>query len=323
MSLQSKIAELDEQIKEIEGTEKEAVETVVEEKETEKKEEDAGKEADKESEPEAKGEPEKKEEVADDKGGDEKNKAPDAAAFARMRIEANAAKKRAEAAEARAAELAVARQPEVKKVETDAEPDKDTDPDAHVRWELRQANKKLQTVAEWQEKEQKKRDYEERKSAAERAFENYENNFKATVEDYQDVSNFGVQVIANSLRTLNPDLKGNDLAEAVKMHILRLSGQAEAAGHDPVEYLYHQFKTWGYTPKKAEGGEEKKEELKPDLKKIVENKKKSANSLSAGGKSGNNSLTRAGLLAKGGMTPASLARMTPAQFEEMRSLEAS
>lgn len=243
--------------------------------------------------------------------------APDAAAFARLRREQAAEKRRADALEAQ-----LKLQPkaaEVKKPETaNDEPDPNADPEAHLRWELAQTKAQLKDVADWKAQQTQKEQRTALRDNAIKAFESYEEGFKPTVTDYEEVMNHGISAITASIRTLNPMLKGEALGDAIKMQILRLAGQAEAAGHDPAEYLYHQAKSWGYRPKAADkpADEEKK---KPDLKSIVDHKKKSASSLSPGGKGGNAPLSREAVLDKS-FGLADFARLTPSQLRELESL---
>lgn len=247
---------------------------------------------------------------------------PDNAAFAALRREKAAEKRRADALEEQ-----LKLQP--KKVEQEkapaavvTEPDANLDPEAHLRWELAQTRAQLKEVADWKAQQTYKEQQTSLRDNAVKAFQDYESAFSPTVADYKDVMDHGLAAISASIRTLNPMLKGEALNDAIQRQVLRLAGQAEASGHDPVEYLYHQAKSWGYQPKQEAVQEQKEEEKpKPDLKKIVDHKKKSATSLKAGGKNGNTPLSREAVLDKGfGLQD--FAKLSPAQLRELEQMEA-
>lgn len=264
------------------------------------------------------------EELADKKEPPAEDKAPENADFARLRREKAASDRRAAAAEE-----ALKRQPAKpaeapKPADVDAEPDQNTDPEAHLRWELRQARNELKGLSDWRQSEEKKQQKKSVKDNAVKAFGGYEEAFKPTVTDYDDVMDFGVKAISASIRTLNPMLKGEELGNAIQLQILRMAGTAEAQGHDPAEYLYHQAKAWGYKPKEApaeEGDGKTEEKAKPSFKSIVDSKKKSASSLTPGGKNGKIPLSREAVLDKNfGLQD--FAKLSPEQLKELESLEA-
>lgn len=250
-----------------------------------------------------------------------KESAPDAAAFARMRREAAAAERRAAAAEAQLKAAPTQPQPgpaKVAEASANAEPDPNTDPEGHLRWELAQTRAQLKEVAEWKAQQTHKEQQVSLKDNAVKAFVGYEDAFKTTVPDYEPVMQHGLQAITASIRTLNPMIKGADLQEAVQRQVLRLAGQAEAQGHDPAEYLYHQAKSWGYQPKVEASAAKAEEKPAASLKNIVDHKKKSVSSF-AGGKGGNVPLSREAVLDKSfGLQD--FAKLTPSQLRELESL---
>lgn len=242
--------------------------------------------------------------------------------FARLRREAAAAERRAAAAEAKLKEAPQQRQVQetVKPpAGADKEPDPNLDPDAHTRWELSKTKAELRDIAKWKEQTEKVEREKQLKSAAIKAFSDYENNFAPTVKDYQGVTTFGVNQIKSSIRTLNPTLKGEELDEAARRQILRLAAQSESQGHDPAEHFYHQCKAWGYQEPKAVETEKTEEVPKQTVKKMAEHKKKTAGSLSHGGKSGNAPLSREAMQ---GMKFSDFAKLTPQDLKELESMEA-
>lgn len=283
--------------------------------------------------------------AAPEKKADEEK--PDAAAFAKQRRELAEEKRNREAAEnrARAAEERLKAPPatadklgEPAKV-ADQEPDKNTDPDAHVRWELRQAKAQLQDLGQWRADQEKKTRYEENLKTARDEFSTFEHQFQSRddAKDYADVANFAVAAIAQSLRIMNPGWTQQQVAQQSELQLLKRAGAYQNAGHaNPIEALYHEVKnSWGYQPKAAaapagdpaDGGDEpargddgkfERRAAKPSLKQIAENKSKSASSMTPGGKSGSAPLTRDGLM-KGGLSE--WARLTPEQLKQAEQLE--
>ncbi len=288
----------------------------------------------------------KEEAAAPVKPADEEK--PDAAAFAKMRREAADNKREREAAENRAriaedrlkapAAPAADKAADPAKV-ADPEPDKNTDPEAHERWRVRKLAADLQSMQDWKETQEKKTRYEENLKVARDEFSGFEQQFQTRddAKDYEDVASFAVSAIAQSLRIMNPGWTQQQVAQQSELELLKRAGALQKAGHsNPIEALYHQVKnTWGYQPKAAaavaaegegeddapargEDGKFEKKPLKPSLKQIAENKKKSASSMTPGGRSGNAPLTRDGLL-KGSVSD--WARLTPEQLKQAEELE--
>lgn len=253
---------------------------------------------------------------------------PDAASFAKLRYDAAQAKRRAEAAEARLAQAPTQPQPgpaAVKRTETEraiqAEPDKNLDPEAHLRWELSKTQQQLKEISDW--KQQK--DFEERRTTvrekAIKEYQSYETEFQQTVPDYKEATAYGVQALRASLMTLHPNLKGDDLNNAIKNKVLELGAQAEARGEQPAEFFYKQSKEWGYKPAPAAAPEKPAEPPKaPSIKNIAEHKKRSASSLTPGGKSGAAPVSKEMIMSKD-LTLADFAKLSPSQLRELEAME--
>ncbi len=266
----------------------------------------------------------------EDKKPDDKEKEEekiDNAAYAKLRRDQKAAEKRAEEADRRAAaaeaklkEAPTQPQRGLPPAQTDAdrEPDANLDPEAHLRWELAQTRETVKSLKEREEKREATERQNNLKQGAIKAFEKYENDFSPTVNDYQAVTTHGLNQIASSIRTLNPQLKGEDLQEAVRRQVLRLAAIAEQQGYDPAEHFYEQSKSWGYQEPKPEVKQDEPEQ-KTSVKRMAEHKKKTAGSLSHGGKSGNAPLSREAFK---NMGFADFAKLTPRELQELESLEA-
>ncbi len=253
---------------------------------------------------------------------------PTAEDFAKLRYEAAQAKRRADAAEAKLKQAPTQPQPgpahttrtAVEKAVL-AEPDPNLDPEAHLRWELAQTKEQLKAVVDWKASVDADDLKEALKDGAVKAYSKYEEDFSPTVPDYGAVTTFGIQAIARSIQTLNPALQGEELQEAIKHQVLRLGAQAEARGEDPAEFFYRQSKAWGYKPAPPEptAAEKAAAEKKPapTIKEIAEHKRKSATSLTPGGKSGAPALSREEAMK---MTPADWQRLTPGQLRELEAM---
>lgn len=327
MSLYEKVKELDEEAKE--GTEKADTGANL----AVGNDDEAAEPAEAKEPPAAKEPPPKKTAdkapPAEEEPAKEPTPAEHNAAMAKMRRDTAAAIKRADEAERQAAELRrIQSEPKKAAPVTDAEPNKDTDPEAHVRWELKQAKDQLQDLNTWRQTREKQENHERLVTQAIEEFGNEESKFRAATPDYDSVSDFAIKEITKSLRITNPGLDGAALGKATQNYILRLAGQGVNQGYNPAEYLYHTAKSWGYTPPAADPAAEsspggKKAAAvtpKPSLKTIADNKKRSATSATPGGKTGHTPLSREGVLSKGfGLSDFS--RLTAADLAELESLE--
>lgn len=249
-----------------------------------------------------------------------KEQTPDNAAFMKLRRDAAAAQRRAAELE-ETLRRQQTRPPEVKKPDAaNTEPDPNTDPEAHLRWQLSKTQEQLKELADWKQQESQKTQRREIKDAAVKEYGRYEQAFSGQVKDYADVMDHGIAAISTSIRTLRPDLDGEALGEAVQHHILKLAGEGMKNGYDPAEYLYHLARSWGYQPKAVEAKQPEAEKPKPNLKQIAANRKKAVSSLTAGGKSGNIPLSREAVLDKSfGLQD--FARLSQSQLKELEGLE--
>jgi hypothetical protein len=248
-------------------------------------------------------------------------KAPDAAAFAKMRKDAADAKKRADALAEENARLKnqppVAPQPAAKAAVSDPEPDANTDPEAHLQWKIRKVDEKLQKLDSYVETQEEKKRREAITSSAMEEFVEHEDSFKEATPDYQSVTTFGLQKLSEKVQGQFPNLRGKDLTDKIKERVLTLAAQGQALGFNPAEFLYLTSKNMGYQPPVVE--KQEPEAKKPDFKKIVDQKKKSTSSLAAGGKSGKTPLSREAVLDKGfGLKD--FARLSPAELKELETL---
>lgn len=213
--------------------------------------------------------------------------------YARMRRERREARK-AEIAADEAARFQT-QQPELqpdkekpKAVDSDPEPDRATRYPEWLEWSTRQANAKADKLSkkleEIEQKEQEKRLID----SAVDDFTAIEQEFKKIEPAYDAAAEFYLTQMSKSLKLLYPTATKAQIAETIKMQVLNKAAAYHAQGLDPAEELFEEAVSLGFSP-----SEEKKtapkEEKKPDMDKLSENRKRNAGM--AGGGSNPKKLT--------------------------------
>lgn len=218
---------------------------------------------------------EKSEEAPKEEPKQEKEEHP-----AKLRIDKEAAIRRAEKAEAELAALrAGAEKPVDKEVEVTAIDDPDI---AEIKQERMFA-----------------------KAAEE--FTSLEAKFKAKADDYENVSREYVSALAHAVKLENPRLTDAAIIKETQRRILMKAGNYMREGYEnPAEALYHEAKELGYTGKsfvREEAAQEK--EVKPDLRKVATNRAKSAGMAATSGRS------------EGQLTPMAANDMTAGEWSKL------
>lgn len=228
-----------------EKEEEEQPEKVVEEPVEEEKVEESPKEEEKPAEP-VKEEPKEEEK-------------PDNAAFARLRMEAAANKRRAEELEAR-----------LKAKETPVDDDAPSETD-NILAEVVHAHRVTQ---------------------AEKEFTMLEQNFRRGNPEYDSVSAQYAQALAASIRLENPRLSPVEIAEKTKQKILTKAANFMNQGYtDPIEAMYLEAKELGFKEIKEPVlnvdpvATQYAKAMKPDMAKLAANRAKSGGLAAASGKS--------------------------------------
>lgn len=119
---------------------------------------------------------------------------------------------------------------------------------------------------------------------AEKEFQTLEAKFRSSTPEYDAVSNEYALALAQSIKIQNPRLSATEIAEKTKKTILFKASEWVQQGFDPIEELFHEAKELGFTGKKREEPKTE-EEIKPDMKKVAENRKKSTGMTGSNGKS--------------------------------------
>lgn len=294
MSLKEVIEETKKQIEEAEKAEEAAVAPAEEVKEEPK-------EAPKE---------EVKEESKPEEPVEEPKKTP--AQYAKERKDNAKLRNELDAANALIAKLA---QPKTEPVKTDedAEPNSDEDPQAWNAWNIRNLKKANKELADSVTEIRKEKQTETLKTAAEREMVGYENETRGQYKDYDDAKRYYANMLAYSVKVLNPSLSNDKLVEIVNHRMLTRASELMNEGHgNPVAAMYEEAKTLGY---KAAAPENTKEEiLKPDLSKVAANRARNAGTAAAGSGRGDGELTAAHAAT---MTNAEFAKLKPEERQRL------
>lgn len=131
-----------------------------------------------------------------------------------------------------------------------------------------------------------------------------EQPFAQAHADYEDISEQYKASVYNSLRIFNPSLSHDQLLKQTATVILQKAGNYKAAGLDPIEELYNEAKSLGFKQREARPAEKAKQ-IKPDLAKVAENKRRNA------------SVAAVGSSATPDYTPSSVAKYTPAEWQAL------
>jgi len=119
---------------------------------------------------------------------------------------------------------------------------------------------------------------------AARDFQVLEEKFRAKNPEYDDIASQYTSALAYSLKIQNPRLSNTEIMERAKKEILMRAGSYLRDGFDPIEEMFHDAKEMGFKPRaKEEKPEAEVKEVKPDMKKVAENRAKSPGTAGTGG----------------------------------------
>lgn len=157
----------------------------------------------------------------------------------------------------------------------DVEPDKDLDPDAHIRWELRQERaERLKLQNDFQQV--KLREQMNEGKAEIRAFEEA---FKVTDSEYSSAKEYLIQGTFNQVKAANPGVSDALIKKEVERLEIIEAAKAVKMGYDPALHFKMMAIRNGWQPQPKDSSKEEKPEIKSkiDLKTLEINKKKTAN----------------------------------------------
>ena len=165
--------------------------------------------------------------------------------------------------------------PEIKEVDTDPEPDADLDPDLHIRWQLKQTNKRVEAA-------EKRAEYAEaiaRNEGERRGLSSLEKEYVKTnkVNDYDEA----IEHIKNANRELikleYPEATDAQINSHLEAERVKKAKECVARGVNPGEFFYKMAKALNYqAPKK-----DTKVDTKPNIDALNRNMGKNANLMGA------------------------------------------
>lgn len=134
---------------------------------------------------------------------------------------------------------------------------------------------------------------ERRRQKAELEFSRLEQGFAQITPGYEDTEDaVGIasqykMAVYNSIRTAHPRLSHMELLDKTKETLLKKAGTYLNQGFDPIEEMYHDAVALGIKPQARQKPEvvEEGEVLKPDLSKVAANKRRNAGMAAAKGAS--------------------------------------
>ena len=109
----------------------------------------------------------------------------------------------------------------------------------------------------------------------------HEQAVRSTNPDYDAIAGAYTSAVAQSIRTLNPDLSPNQIVQMTKDKILEQAASYARKGFDnPAEEMYLRAKEMGF---KAPSKEEEVKERRPDMAKVAANRARNAGTAAASG----------------------------------------
>jgi hypothetical protein len=198
-----------------------------------------------------------------------------------LKAEAKEAKERAEQSARETAELRerLARlegreearvKPELKEVDTDPEPDADLDPDLHIKWQLRQQNKRIEAAERRAQMAEELVKVEGTRRGLQMVEKEYLKINK--IDDYDDAIEHVKNVERNLIRLEHPQATDEQINNHLESERIRKSAECYSRGINPAEYMYKMAQTLGYA--KTQKQESKN---KPNIGAINRNMGKNAN----------------------------------------------
>lgn len=217
------------------------------------------------------------------------------------------------AARERIAALEARQQPvEVKRESIDQEPNKLENPVGWMDWKLREQQKQIENLSGWKAEQDTVKKRETIKDQAQREVASFEAQLLTIYPDYNDVKSYYANMLAASIKIVNPKITQSSLEEAVRNRLLTRAAEFQVEGYEnPIEPMYLEAKALGYQPPKKENT---KEEVKPDLDKVSGYRKRNAGMAGASGSGGEADVT-AKVAAT--MTNAEFAKLKPDQKKRL------
>lgn len=166
--------------------------------------------------------------------------------------------------------------PEIKEVDTDPEPDVDLDPDLHIKWQLRQTNKRVEAA----EKRAAQAEQAVQIEGTRRGLQMVEKDYVKTnkLDDYEDAIEHIKTVNRNLIKLEHPTATDAQIESHLESQRILKASESYAKGTNPAEFFYKMAQTLGYQKAKKNNG---KVMDKPNIEALNRNMGKNANLMGA------------------------------------------
>lgn len=155
---------------------------------------------------------------------------------------------------------------------------KEEDLGGYLEGEIGTTKQEIAELRAWKEEQQAEKLQNEQREGAFRELRGYEVEAEQAFPDFGPAANYAKSMIAASIKLLEPNISPEDLAERTVYKYAEHAALALNSKKHPGQAIYEMAHQWGY--KKAEDRpqitEVLKQDNKPSIAKIGENKKKSA-----------------------------------------------
>jgi hypothetical protein len=193
-------------------------------------------------------------------------------------------------------------------------------------WKLDQQDKALADTSKWRTDNQKEAEKQTVIRNAIEEFTGIEQSYKGQNPDYLNAISHARNKYADSIKTLYPKMTDSQINTAIDHEILKFASECSQKGLNPAEELYDMaIERFGYAkqapkveePAKPEPKAEKRPDLKPDLRVVSNNKKRSATPLAGGGRGGSIPLTKE---MADDLTLGEFSKLTPDQIAALEAM---
>ena len=188
--------------------------------------------------------------------------------------------------------------PVIENVNQDPEPDRDIDPEEHLRWELRKTKKEVEEIKRAAEEA---RQYAQLESAR-RGLEKVEKEYVRTqkIKDYDDAIEYVKNVEGRLIKLQHPHATEEQINTHLEAEKLRLAREQYAKGENPAKFFYDMAKALGYNGTASNNA---KDNTLPNINAIKRNMEKNTNLI------GSSSVEKTG-----GVPPEKLLKMSIAEL---------
>ena len=230
--------------------------------------------------------------------------------YARERRENRAAAKLAEELAAANARIAELTRPREQAITVDSEPDRNENPQEWTEWKIRKQDAQLRELSGRTEQITREEQTRRIRSQAEQEVIGYENQVRATNPDYDAAKSYYANMLAASIKIINPKVTNTQLVQAVNDKLMLRASELLNEGHEnPIAAMYEEVKQLGFQPPKPQS-ETTEKEIKPDLAKVAANRSRNAGTAAAQGDGG-----------RGELTPKVAATLTNKEFAKLKPEE--